>query len=334
VNLYYLTGMKLSDGRLLVHEKGAHLFVDGRYYENCQRAKVCTVVRAEPGTFRDTLDSDDFQFIETLGFDGDNTSYNRYLRLREQLSVSLLALDNPVRAMREIKDDGEIALLREAAALGSEGFDFVCSQLREGITEEEVARELEVFWKRKGGKALAFDPIIAFGAHSSMPHYTVGSRDLREGDVVLIDIGVNLQHYHSDMTRVVFFGKPHPELLAIYRIVQRAQEMALALCRPGTSVGELDAAARDFIGGYGFGEHFTHSLGHGVGLEIHESPTLRNRLPHSEKVLEEGMVITVEPGIYLPGVGGVRLEDTVVIIKGGHENLTNRPLEPLTIPHQ
>lgn len=336
-NLYYLTGMELSAGTLFVHTHGAHLIVDSRYVEACKKGCPFPVVLGNTSPLPQLLSSQDFDFVKTLGFNADSVTYSRYQELQKlvreikQRKITLLELDNPVKVLRTIKDHDEIAALREAAILGSEGYDQVCSLLQEGITEAELAVELDIFWKKRGSKALAFDPIIAFGVNSSMPHYHVGSTKLRHGDTVLIDIGVNNGHYHSDMTRVVYFKKGDPKVLAIHSIVERAQKAALELCRPGTRIGDLDAAARGLIEAEGYGDNFTHSLGHGIGLDVHESPTLRNKPPHQNKILEEGMVITIEPGIYLPGIGGVRIEDTVVITANGHENLTNRPTSPKII---
>ena len=199
---------------------------------------------------------------------------------------------------------------------------YVLSLLKEEISEAELALELEFFWKKRGAKKLAFDPIIAFGANSSMPHYRAGLAKLQSHTSILIDIGVVLSHYHSDMTRVVHFGTPTSVIEKIYSIVEEAKARALALCCPGTLVGELDRAARDWIASQGYGERFTHSLGHGVGLDIHEPPTIRDSGLYRTLPLQPGMVITIEPGIYLPGIGGVRLEDTVLITENGHENLT------------
>ena len=332
-NLYYLTGLNLSSGTLLVHAKGALLAIDGRYYEMCKKSSPFPVhLKEKDETLMTLLDKPELKSVKTIAFNTDTTSYERFQQLQKEIeNLSLKPIDNPVAKLRSIKDPSEIDTLREAAQLGSEGFDFVCSLLKEGISEAEIALELEIFWKRKGGKGIAFDPIIAFGPNSSMPHYNVGNERLKKGTSVLIDIGVTLQHYHSDMTRVVFFGKPDPEILVTYDIVQKAQQKALTLCRPGTRIGDLDAAARDFISQEGYGEHFSHGLGHGIGLEVHESPSLRNKPPYDKMPLEAGMVITIEPGIYLPGIGGVRIEDTIVIEPDGHENLTNRPTEPLFI---
>jgi Xaa-Pro aminopeptidase len=339
INLYYLTGLSLSAGKLVIHPEGALLVVDSRYYEQSKKNSPFPVILAEGSQLLTTLfSSPDLSSLKCLAFNSDNTTYGAFLQLQkeieningaENLKLSLKPIDNPTSKLRIIKDPVEINTLREAAKLGSEGFDFVCSLLKEGITEAEIAVELEIFWKRKGGKTIAFDPIIAFGSNSSMPHYRVGNDKLQKGKSILIDIGVNFEHYHSDMTRVVYFGKPDPKLLAIHRIVQKAQQYALDNCKPHTLIGELDAAARNYITEQGYGENFTHSLGHGVGLEIHESPTIRNKPPYNEMPLQKGMVITIEPGIYLPGIGGVRIEDTVVITATGHENLTNRPKDPI-----
>ncbi len=260
-----------------------------------------------------------------MGFDAEYTTYDSFKSLLA-FTEKLIPLKSPIRRIREIKEPDEIDKLRAAADLGSKGFDYVCTLLTEGISEEKIARELEFFWRKKGGEKLAFDPHIAFGAGTAQPHYHSSNRVLKKDEPVLIDIGVVVDHYYSDMTRVVFFGEPKPEIEKIYRIVFEAYSAALELCRPGTKIGDLDHAARGVIEQEGYQDYFPHSLGHGVGLEIHESPTLRSKGEDVERGLEEGMVITIEPGIYLPGSFGVRLEDTIVITQEGYANITNRPL--------
>jgi len=341
INLYYLTGLDLSAGKLLIHSQGAHLFVDSRYFEMCKQKSPFPVRQIDSSNFESQLSDPEFAFIETFAFDSETTSFSSYqqlVKLTERVSsnrggkkIALIPVDGLIKRLRTIKDANEIQILREAAKLGSSGFDFVCGILREGISEQEVATELEIFWKRLGSKGLAFDPIIAFGTNSSRPHHRAGPSVLQKGDIVLIDIGVNFQHYHSDMTRIAFFGSPDPRLLSIHNIVSQAQQAALKVCRPDITIGTLDSAARDFIASQGFGENFTHSLGHGVGLEIHELPTIKNAPPYYGIPLQSGMVITIEPGIYLPGIGGVRIEDTIVITEDGYENLTQRPTEPILI---
>ncbi len=332
INLYYLVGIELSAGKVLIHKHGSHLIVDSRYFEACSKKSPIPVILSKNDILKELLASKDFSFIKKLGFNSDTTSYKSYQDLHALLgNIELVPATAPVEKLRLTKDLEEINILRDAAKLGSEGYDYVCSLLKEGITETEVAIELEIFWKRRGSKGLAFDPIIAFGPNSSMPHYRPGNVKLQEGWPVLIDIGVNWKHYHSDMTRVVFFGKPDPRIEKIYEIVKSAQQLALDLCKPNMPIGKLDEVARGYITEQGYGECFTHNLGHGVGLEIHEAPTLKNSPPHNEVLLKPGMVITIEPGIYLPDIGGVRIEDTIVITDNGHENLTVRSKDVTTI---
>ncbi|EFB42492.1 MULTISPECIES: M24 family metallopeptidase [Parachlamydia] len=330
INLLYLLGFPISTGTLLLHPENSYLIVDGRYYEQCLKLSPFPVLLAKDEVLGTLLS--DLPSIKTLGFSSDQTSYMRFLSFKDlekkiTHSLSLVPIDSPLRSLRMIKTPEEMDLLRRAAILGSQGFDYVCRLLKEGITEEEIAIELELFWKKHGAKGVAFEPIIAFGMNSSMPHYRAGAHQLKKGQPVLIDIGVTYAHYHSDMTRTLFFGQPAPQLVTIYHCVLEAQIAALDLCRPGTKVGELDFVARSLITQAGYGENFTHSLGHGIGLAVHEFPILRNKPPFAEVTLEPGMVITIEPGIYLPNVGGVRIEDSVLITEDGYENLTNRSKE-------
>lgn len=334
-NIYYMTGLELSMGKLLVDSDNACLVVDSRYYENCQKQSPFPVQLLQENAIEDWICQR--TSLSRIGFDSSKTSYERYLEIKKQMhalkkrlggskALKLVAINAPLRMLRCIKDAEEIALMKTAADLGSEGFDFLCNSLAPGISELQLALELDIFWKRKGSKALAFDPIIAFGPNSSMPHYKPANRRLKEGDCVLLDIGVNVRHYHSDMTRVVFFGQRSKKMQEIYDIVREAQQRALQLCKPGTPIKALDAAARGYIAEKGYGERFTHNLGHGVGLEIHEAPMLSQKGPDKNIKLQEGMVITIEPGIYLPDIGGVRLEDCVAITANGYENLTKRPV--------
>lgn len=336
IDLFYLTGLELSAGKLIILKNEAYLLVDARYYEASKKTSSIPV-RLIKGTPNEHLveflkDSS----IQILGFDRHKTSYQFYDELhnilkRDAIKTILLPLENPLIRQRLFKDPEEIQFMREAALLGSQGFQYLCQLLKEGVSEEELAIELEIFWKRGGGRKTAFDPIIGFGANSSMPHHRSGKARLEKGQNVLFDIGVQLKNYNSDMTRVVFFGEPHPKIKEVYEIVKEAVLAAFAVCKPGTTLGELDMAARGIIDAKGYGEHFTHSLGHGIGLETHEFPTIRNKPPLKDLCLEPGMALTIEPGIYLPDIGGVRLEDTVVITGDGFESLTGLPLDPVTV---
>lgn len=318
VDIYYLTGMNVSSGSLIISHEIRALLVDGRYFEACKTLCPVPVFLLKEGLLFELIKG-----TEALMIDQDNTSYGAFLKLKAA-GIRVDPKTSLVKELRAIKDPEEIALLKKASELGLEGYDYVRSLLRPGIKEREVAAELEYFWRKRGSDGVAFDPIIAFGSSSAMPHYRAGDAILKNGDIVLIDIGVTKDHYHSDMTRVVFCGTPVPELKEIHGIVKDAVKAALATLRPGVLLKDVDMAARAVLASAGYEEFFTHSLGHGIGLEIHEFPLVKSAAPYGDVCLEEGMAITIEPGIYLPGIGGVRLEDTVIITKTGYENLTTR----------
>jgi Xaa-Pro aminopeptidase len=328
VNLYYMTGISLSSGILIVHAQGGILLVDNRYEELCRRQSLYPVILSDETPFLAVLSFPELQHVRTIGFDAESMTFKRFqeleLVLQKAGKYTLKPLNNPIQQLRMVKDREEIALLRAASALGYLGFEHVSSLLREGISEIELAVELEIFWKRRGGKSISFDPIIAFGANASMPHYRAGETVLKQNTEVLIDIGVSRAHYHSDMTRVVFFGKPDNKIKEIYAIVEEAQQQAIALCKPGIPVGDIDRAARGVIEKHGYGSYFKHGTGHGVGLEVHEAPWIRKKPPYCNLLLQPGMVFTIEPGIYLSGIGGVRIENMVLINETGCENLTKK----------
>ena len=304
IDLYYMTGLQLSAGKLLVDLLGATLFVDGRYSEMCRKKSPFPVLPTDNASLIKWFEMPENRHLAVMGFDPAKTTYKRFLewtellhKISKDLPVRSIkrtqAIDRAVSRLREVKGRNEIDCLRKAAQLGSKGFDFVCGLLKEGITELEVASELEIFWKRNGGQALAFDSIIAFGENSSMPHYRPGHVALTQGSPVLIDIGVKLLNYHSDMTRTVFFGPPPLKMVQIYEIVKEAQQRALDLCRPGRAIKELDKAAREYIISEGYGEFFSHNLGHGVGLEIHEAPSLSQTSVDAERLLDEAVATPV-----------------------------------------
>ncbi|KAF3362516.1 Xaa-Pro dipeptidase [Chlamydiales bacterium STE3] len=319
VDIFYLTGLVLSAGKILVTSEQAILMVDGRYIEVCRANSPIPVVLAEKNTLWDLLERQPH-----LAIDSEAISYQSFLDLQEEAnkrSIILTPLRGMFQSLRAIKESEEIAKLKDSANLCVSGFEFLLTQLKEGVSEQNLATRLEQYWKNQGRTSLSFEPIIAFGANSSMPHYRAGNTLLKKGDLVLIDIGVALDHYHSDMTRVVFFGEENAQLKEIYEIVLAAFNKAIALCQPGTLIGDLDEAARSVIREAGYGDYFNHSLGHGVGLEVHEFPIIKQKMSYSQQSLQEGMVITVEPGIYLPEIGGIRIEDTIVITKDGCESL-------------
>lgn len=328
ISLRYLTGISFSTGILLVSAHDAALLVDGRYQEMARTDQTLyPVFSSESPSLKEVLKSR-FGSVACFGL-SDQSAYSRFASLRTTLSAEHKTVEpieepSPVTQLRMQKEPEEIARLKEAANLGSIGFDYACTLLTDGISESEVAKQLEIFWLNMGGEGLAFPSIIAFGPHSSQPHAKSGARRLAPGDTVLIDIGVKLNGYHSDMTRTLFWKSVPPQMEQIYNLTLAAQLKALSFCRAGITAGELDLAARNVIVEGGYGEAFSHGLGHGVGLEIHESPSIRSHPPFQHVRLLPGMAITIEPGIYLPEIGGVRIEDTVIVQEDGCEIITKR----------
>ena len=224
--------------------------------------------------------------------------------------------------LRKMKDDKELELMRKAADLTSAGMKAAYETIRPGVKEIEVAAEIEYAMRRRGGWGTAFETSVASAAHSAFPHGGCTDREIRKGDLVVVDIGATYHHYCSDMTRTMVAGKPSDKQIKLYEIVKKAQSKAFEAMKPKAKAKEIDAVARNIIAKAGYGEYFVHGLGHGVGLEVHEPPTLNSE---SKDTLAVGNVVTNEPGIYLVGFGGIRIEDTVLVQKSHGENLTNGP---------
>jgi Xaa-Pro aminopeptidase len=325
-DLLYLTGLELSRGTLCIAKDRICLIVDGRYFEACKDSCPFEVQLLQEGVLKELLCG-----YKKIGFDQDAESFSSYTRLSALVPQGLTPLSKPIVEIRAVKDAVEIQKIATACSLCTEGFDFAISLLQEGVTEKTVACELEIFWKKRGADRLAFSPIIAFGKNSFMPHYRAGNTKLCKNELVLIDIGVVYDGYNSDMTRMAYFGKVDPKLEEICKVVQKAQAAAVLACRAGMLASELDTVARDVVKQAGFGEYFVHGLGHGVGLDIHEEPTIKKDPAIKDTKLLPGMVVTIEPGIYLPHVGGARIEDTVVVQEDGCVNLIKRSHEPIAI---
>lgn len=318
LDLFYFTGLKFSVGKLAVSADAAELFVDGRYIQIAQeKSPIPCALDSSNGW----LDFCKNHFVKKLGFDGRHTTYDHFMRLQKESSGLNFISSAPLfKSLRAVKDSEEIAKMRKSAALLWKGFQFISSSLKNGVTEKEISNRFKIFCLEHGAEGFSFEPIIAFGSNGAMPHYRSQDAILKTGDSVLIDIGVILDGYHSDMTRVLFFEQEDPRLSNLYAITKRAQRAALQMCRPESTFGQLDAAARAVLKEEGVEELFIHSLGHGIGLEVHEFPRIKWDGEDKDVVLESGMVFTVEPGLYIPGVGGVRYEDTVLITRDGYEN--------------
>jgi len=321
INLVYFTNY-LSEGKLLVPRDGESiLYVDGRYYEEAQEnAKGCKIELAKKkGALNEMVQSQirDLK-LECIGFDSLDAAI--YLDFSKALDNAEFTPKNEmVMQLRSAKDEQEIECIRRAAELTSEGMKVAIDTVGPGLREYEVAAEAE-YKMRKSGSKMAFDTIVAGGFRSAFPHAVCTDYKIKKGDLVVIDIGATYQHYRADMTRTVVAGKPSPRQEKIYNIVKDAQERAFQSVKAGVKCIDVDAVARKHIEKEGYAECFVHGLGHGVGLEVHESPPTLNS--ESKDVLESGNVVTVEPGIYIVDFGGVRIEDTVLVKKDGAERLT------------
>lgn len=315
LDLFYLTGLELSLGQLIVLPTIAKLFVDGRYIEFAKKNSPFPVELLSNEAVNSFL-----RPVQTLVFDSILTTVHRYDQLKKLYGKNLSGIPQPLRQLRLIKDPAEIKAMKKSAAVVWKGFEHIRRSLKVGISEKELALSFEIFCRKNGAEKLSFNPIIAFGKNSAYPHYRAGDVKLKKDQLVLIDIGVVVDHYHSDMTRTLFFGKPDPRLVLLETVVKKAHAEALRLCKSGTKIGDLDRAARQVIQKAGLQDLILHSLGHGIGLETHEFPRIKFQGEDQNILLCEGMVVTIEPGLYLPGVGGVRYEDTIVITPKGYTN--------------
>ncbi len=320
-NVRYLTGFTGSAGHLLVTADALTLFTDGRYRTQAHQETDGVEIVAEP---RDSmgllLEALDDRRVRELGYERNRLSLTAFERLRgSKRRRKLVALDGFVEEQRQIKSEREIDRIRRSAELASDAFEDWCGKLRPTWTERRAAAELEYLMRRRGAEGAAFETIVASGPHTALAH--ARPRDVRVGrkSLILIDHGAILGGYSSDMTRVVSFGDPGLEMRRIHEAVREAEQAALEAVRAGRKASTIDRAARKALKTSGLAESFSHSTGHGVGLEVHEPPVLG---PKREQRLKEGMVVTIEPGVYVEGLGGVRIEDMVVVRKNGCERLT------------
>ncbi len=326
-NVHYLTGFTGEDSTLLLTRDRAIVLSDGRY--RIQLEEECPDLEAQirdVGQFMvDGIAHAATKLgIKALGFETRSLSVADFEELRDRLpTLEFMGVNGKVEAFRAIKDRHEIAAIQDAILYAERAFGMLRSGLRGTESEKDTADALEGYLRRCGASSASFPPIIAVGARAALPHARpTAEMRINHADFVLVDWGATGNPYKSDLTRVLVTGKVTPKFEKIYRIVLKAQERAIAAIRPGVTAGDVDAEARSVIEEAGFGRFFDHGLGHGLGLEVHEAPRLRKE---SDVSLQAGMVITVEPGIYLPGWGGIRIEDDVLVTPHGCEVLTHVP---------
>jgi Xaa-Pro aminopeptidase len=324
-NRRYLSGFDGTAGYLLITPEKAVLATDFRYTEQAAReAPDFEILRiggniAEwfPGLVSDSG-------VKRLGFEAADVTFGFHRQLQDALKkksipVKLVPIDALVESLRAVKEPGEIWLIRKASAITDAALEQITSNIKAGLTERQLAWELEKIMRENGSQALPFEIIVASGPNAALPHHKPSDRVLRDGEPVVIDMGAKVAGYAADLSRTLCAGQPDTRFKKVYSIVLEAQMTAISKINEGMSGHEADKIAREIIQKSGYGEAFGHALGHGVGLAEHESPRLG---PNSKDTLTGGMVFTVEPGIYLPGWGGVRIEDTVVIEKGKVKPIT------------
>ena len=328
-NRSYISGVSSSDGYLIVSQNDAVLAVDGRYAEWASRkaspSSGIRVLLIQGEIHKWLPDIVSGMNISSLGFEDTGLTYSIYSKILKTLGlletkVELIATSNMVNSLRAIKDAQELKLLQEAAAVADAAFERMQQQMKAGMTEKEIAWLLERLLRESGSSVVPFGVIVASGPNAAFPHHSATDRSINEGDPVIIDFGARVQGYGSDITRTLCLGEPSDKFRTIYGVLLNAQQQAIKKIKGSMTGQQADAIARDVIADAGYGQYFMHALGHGTGLEVHEEPRLSQT---SEDVLSDGMVFTIEPGIYIPGWGGIRIEDMVVLEEGKTRVLTH-----------
>lgn len=320
----YLSGFTGGEATLYITAERALLLTDFRYVEQATgEAPEFEIIKTGQDHFEALAEIG--QQSKRVGFEGDFITYVGFGKLTKGFpQAELLSLPNLVNHLRSVKDQAEIETIRHAVKIADDAFTKVLTSIEIGQTEEEIGLDLEYAMRRAGASGGSFHFIIASGARSALPHGTASSKKIKSGEFLTMDFGAIYQGYCSDITRTVFLGEPEEKHREVYEVVLAAQRAGIAAVAPGRTGKEVDAVARKIIEDAGYGEYFGHGLGHSVGLAIHEGPNLNQR---EERVLQPGMVITVEPGIYIPEWGGVRIEDIVLVTDNGCEVLTQAPKE-------
>ncbi len=317
-NIFYYSGFTSPDARLIITHHNQYILTDSRYTiqakEQASDFKIADISKEYDEIFKKLGDV-------LIGYEGESLTVNELKKIENTLcgNQSVKDMQQIINSPRKLKDDGEIKKIAEAERIGDEAFSYILPKIREGVSEEELALELEFFMKKAGASALSFETIVASGARSAMPHGTASKKLLQKGDFVTFDFGCVFEGYCSDMTRTVVIGKADKWQKEVYNVVLNAQLSALNAIEVGKKCSDIDKIARDIISHAGYGKNFGHGLGHSVGIEIHEMPSLS---PKCDEIIQNGHILTVEPGIYIEGKGGVRIEDLVAIQNGEVINLT------------
>ncbi len=322
-NTTYLTQFSNPDAYILAASNGLTYFTDSRYTQEARKklGGIAHLKDINGSAFKLIAQSCTEFGLKRIGFEERHLPYAEYRKIKGHLSAGacLVPTHGIIEELREVKRAEEIAKIRKALKITALAIEFIKDFIHPGVSELEIAAELERFIRYQGAVGSAFDIIVAFGENSCQPHHLPTSRRMKDNDLVLIDAGVDYLGYKSDLTRVFFLGKINTLARRIYDLVLKAQEIAIKKIKPGERAGIIDVVSRKYIAAKGYGNFFVHSLGHGVGVNIHEDPSISSK---SEDILREGMVFTVEPAVYLPGKFGIRIEDMVLVTKKGCEVLS------------
>ena len=330
VNRRYLTGFTGTSGAVLLTEQDAVFITDFRYVQQAEEQINGFHIVRHSGPIEETIrDEVQRRRVKRLGFEQDRLTYGTYRKYAEVFSpTELVPVSGAIEQLRLVKDEQEIELIKKAVDIVDRTYEHILRMIKPGMKEKEVANELEFHMRKLGASSSSFDMIVASGTRSALPHGVASDKTIERGDFITLDFGAVYNGYMSDMTRTFALGEADDQLKEIYDVCLEAQRIGVENIRAGMTGQEADALCRDYITAKGYGKAFGHSTGHGIGLEIHEGPVLSSR---SNVTLRPGMVVTVEPGIYLAGRGGVRIEDDVLITETGCEILTQSTKELLMV---
>lgn len=324
-NLRYLTGFTGSNGTCIITHNDLYLLTDSRYEQQSREEAKEFKIFIGKDLIEIISNNNLFDNLKKIGFESHHTTYSQYKKIIDNFrNINFIPLENHIEKNASIKDNEEIENIKEAAHISDLTLEYITNLVKPGISENEIAAEISYFSKKQGSEKDAFPPIVASGKRSSLPHGAPTDKLIEDGDMVILDFGATVNGYKSDLTRTVFVNSPTEELKKIYNIVLKAQSMAVEKAKPGVKCSTLDRIARTYICKKRYGDYFGHSLGHGIGLGTHSYPKISGGTPNR---LKKGMTITIEPGIYIPGLGGVRIEDDILITANGCTFLTNSSRE-------
>lgn len=328
-NRRYISGFTGTAGVVLITATKALFITDFRYTEQANEQVIgFDIIEHKQPIIKEIAKQIDQLNLKRVGFEKNDLSFALYEQYKNEVTADLIPTAGLIEELRLVKTPEELEVLKEAAKISDAAFDHILTVIKPGVTEIEISNELEFFMRKKGAQSSSFDIIVASGYRSALPHGVASHKEITSGELVTMDFGALYNGYCSDMTRTVAVGEISGELHNIYHTVLDAHLKGMNGIKAGITAKEADALTRDHINEKGYGQYFGHSTGHGLGLEVHEAPGLSSR---SDVTLTEGMVVTVEPGIYVPNVGGCRIEDDIVVTKEGNESLNRSPKQLITL---